>query len=193
MRIEEERRSTFWEPLVNTYKGWALATQGQHDEGIRLMRDSLAAYRAAGSGITQVHMLGRLAEGLIGAGRRREAFEVLDEAEEIVEQMGEHYYEPELHRLRAEAQLAASAGSPSRKEELAEAESRVRTALDVARAQEARSLELRAAMTLCRVQSERGGIPDGRTVLEDVYSWFTEGFGTPDLLDAKALLETLSA
>jgi class 3 adenylate cyclase/predicted ATPase len=192
-RLSREQ-SSFWDPLVSIYKGWALAAQGLQDEGIAQTRDGIARYRAAGNGLTQVHMLAVLAEALGDAERWDEAFNVLAEAMDVAETNDERYFEPELYRLRGEFLRRRAANMPpDRAAQLAAANDSIHEALERARRQEARSLELRAAMSLCRLQREQGDAVESRQLLADVYAWFTEGFETRDLRDARALLAELSA
>ena len=99
---------------------------------------------------------------------------------------GERWAEAELYRLRGSL-LLQQTGSPQ-----AEAETSLQQALDVARRQDAKSLELRAAMSLSRLQRQQGKRKEARDLLADVYAWFTEGFDTADLLEAKALLEEVA-
>jgi len=111
---------------------------------------------------------------------------VLTEALTVVEQTGERSYEAEIHRLTGQLLLARS-GAPH-----TEAEACFRRALDVARHQQAKSWELRAAMSLSRLWQRQGKRHDARQVLAEVYGWFTEGFETADLQEAKTLLEELA-
>jgi class 3 adenylate cyclase/predicted ATPase len=177
--IGRAERFTFWEPLIDVYLGWA--TGGE--KGIALTQNGLSLYRAAGNGITQEHMLAALADGLWVAGHRDEAFASLAEARSLAAATGEEFYEPELHRLQGEF---------GRKTGAADAEASIREAIAIAQRQGARSLELRAVMSLCRLQRDRGD-PTDRALLADVYAGFTEGLDTPDLRDAAALLEELGA
>ena len=111
-----------------------------------------------------------------------------------VHNTGERYYEAELHRLKGELLLAAGAGvGPVREPPpQTEAESCFRQALDVARRQEAKSLELRAALSLSRLWQQQGKRDAARELLAEVYGWFTEGFDTADLQEARALLAVLA-
>lgn len=110
----------------------------------------------------------------------------MDEALAIASKNGEGFYEAELHRLQGELLLACRAANEPR------AEKSFREALDIARRQEAKSLELRAAISLAHLWIKQGRRPDARDLLTPVYSWFTEGFETADLKDAKALLDELT-
>jgi predicted ATPase len=155
----------------------------------------------------QTFQLALLAESLKAGGRNDEGLAVAAEALAIVEATGERFYEAELHRLRGELLLRqeAAEGRPSPAEPtaasphdpdpsgLAEAEACFRRALDVARRQGAKSLELRAALSLARLLGDRGRPAEGRRLLAATFGWFTEGWDTPDLQDARALLEELGS
>ena len=133
------------------------------------------------------HFLGLLAGVHTQAGSPTQALALLTEALAIVERTQERWFEAELHRLRAEALLA---GSPR---DVAEAEASLRRALAVAREQGAKFWELRAAITLARLWRDQGKRREARDLLAPVYGWFTEGFDTLDLKEAKALLDELSS
>lgn len=175
--LAREEGFAFWEPVVEVYRGWAVSAQGNSDEGLTILRDGLARYRSAGNGIKQGHMLCVLADALWSAGNHDEALQALAEGMSLATMNGEGFYEPELYRLRGEF-LDDTAS--------------IHEALALARGQEARSLELRAAMSLCRVHRKRGDASTGRQLLAEVYATFTEGFDTADLRDARALLAELT-
>ena len=118
-------------------------------------------------------------------GHREDGLQALAEAHTLVEQQEERWWEAEIHRLRG-VLLLRQPGTPQ-----AEAETWLQRALDVARRQEAKALELRAAMSLSRLWQQQGKRVEARALLAPVYGWFTEGFDTADLQDAKALLEEL--
>ena len=164
-------------------QGWALVEQGQVEAGIVQIRQALSSYRATGAGLDVPKILALLA-GAYGKARQvEEGLDVLVEALNLVDQAGERYYEAELYRLKGELLLA--------KDET-EAESHFRRALEVARGQEARALELRAATSLARLWQQQGKKAEARELLAPIYAWFTEGFDTQDLKDAKALLDELT-
>ncbi|MEO5818041.1 MAG: adenylate/guanylate cyclase domain-containing protein [Gemmatimonadaceae bacterium] len=199
VRLSNEEGFAFWEPMVAVYRGWAMAQQGHVDEGIAHMRNGLARYRAAGNGCTQVHMLAALAEVLWDARQVDEAFTVLREGMALAKGTEEGFYEPEFYRLKGKFLFDQATGlaEPSksggdRATLLASAQSNVRLALEMSRMQEAKSLELRALMTLCDVQRELGDSTQVRQALADVLSSFTEGLDTPDLVDARAMLEQVA-
>jgi DNA-binding winged helix-turn-helix (wHTH) protein/predicted ATPase len=166
-------------------RGWALAARQQGENGIAHIHQGLAAYQATGAAVGRPQQLALLAEAH-GQVRQAEAgLAVLTEALTVVGQTGERSYEAELHRLTGELLLARSAVHHT------EAEACFRQALDVARHQQAKSLELRAAMSLARLWQQQGKRTEAHQLLAEVYGWFTEGFDTADLQEAKALLDTL--
>jgi predicted ATPase len=166
--------------------GWALTVQGQEGEGMAQMHHGLTAWRAMGIEAGLPYWLAMLAEaygstGQVEAGRR-----VLAEALTLVDTTEERWWEAELHRLKGGLLLALPTDNA------AEAETCFHQALAIARRQQARSLELRAAMSLARLWQQQDKRTDARELLVPIYGWFTEGFDTADLQEAKALLEELS-
>ncbi len=174
-------------------RGWALAEQGLAQEGIEQLRESLASKRARGTELAQTHILFRLAEAYGKAGQAEEGLRVLAEALAAVHRAAERYFEAELYRLKGELllQQAVRWGAPVEPALLAEAEACFRQALDVARHQGAKSLELRAVMSLSRLWQQQGKRAAAHQMLAELYGWFTEGFDTPDLQEAQALLTAL--
>ena len=167
-------------------RGWAVASQGQLKEGLREMRRGLDDFRATGAEMRRSFYLALLAEAHGKAGQADEGLSALAEALDIVERTGERRWEPEVYRLKGELLLSRSAKDRS------EAETCFNQAIEVARGQQARSLELRAATSLARLWQGRDKISQARELLAPVYDWFTEGFDTADLKDAKALLDELT-
>jgi predicted ATPase len=170
-------------------RGWALAYQGQEEEGIAQILQGLDTYRTTGSGINFPHLLLHLAEAYELAGRNVEGLRTVNEALAVAERTGELRYEAELHRLKGVLALRSNA-SGSRIQ--SEAEEQFRKAIEVARRQSSRSWELRATTSLARLLAKQHKRDDARTMLAEIYGWFTEGFGTLDLKDAKALLDQLA-
>jgi predicted ATPase len=127
-----------------------------------------------------------LAEVHRSLGQPEAGLTALSEALALIEKTGERYYEAELHRLKGELLLQHPAPEVSR------AEACFQQALDIARGQQAKSLELRAAMSLSRLWQQQGKRQEARALLAGVYHWFTEGFDTADLQEAKGLLEALT-
>ena len=141
--------------------------------------------RATGAALLVPYFCTLLAEVSAHLGHTEDGLQALAEAHTLVEQQEERWWEAEIHRLRGVV-LLRQPGTPQ-----AEAETWLQRALDVARRQEAKSLELRAAMSLSRLWQQQGKQAEARELLAPVYGWFTEGFDTADLQDAKALLEEL--
>jgi len=168
-------------------RGSALAMQGAALEGVAEMQQGLAAYRGIGAGLGLTHYLALLAEAYAQAGQTAAGLAVVAEALGVVDKDGERFCEAELYRLQGELRWAQEGTGPK----AAEAEAYFRRALDVARRQEAKSLELRAAMSLSRLWLQQGRRDAARELLAPIYGWFTEGFDTADLQEAKALLEKL--
>src|SRR5262249_48651136 len=166
-------------------RGWALAVQEQGEEGIAQLHQGLAAFRAVGTELGRSRNLVLLAEAEGEGGQTEEGLTVLAEALAVVEKTGERYWEAEIHRLKGE--LLLSQASPSE-----EVETCFRQALDIARRQQAKSLELRAATSLSRLWQRQGKRTEARDLLAPIYGWFTEGFDTADLQEARALLDVLA-
>jgi predicted ATPase len=164
-------------------RGAARAMLAPNDEYVAEIREGLAAYRATGARMQSTYHLILLAQALAACRRHGEGLKAVREAAALVEETGERYVEAEVHRLEGNL-LLAETGS-------AEAEACYVRALEVARAQEARSLELRAACDLARLWAERGDRARAAELLAPVYGWFKEGFDTADLEEAKALLDAL--
>jgi predicted ATPase len=169
-----------------TLRGWALARQGQGGEGIGQIHHGLAAYRATGAVLAQPWHLALLAEAYQHAGQTEAGLAALAEALTTVHNTGERVYEAELYRLQGELLLTLAS------EPHAEAEACFQQALDVARSQEAKALELRAAMSLSRLWQQQGKRQEAHDLLAPIYGWFTEGFDTADLQEAQVLLEALA-
>jgi predicted ATPase len=161
-------------------RGWARVMQGHIEEGLAVMREGLAEWRATGSKFHFLHRLARAAEAHLVAGEIDDGLRLIREA---TDQSGDCWFAPELHRLKGE--LLLQAGRPD------EAEGCLDQALKAAREQGARLLELRAAMSLSRVLQARGRRNEAQGLLAPIYAWFTEGLDTADLRQAKALLDQM--
>jgi predicted ATPase len=166
-------------------RGWALAVQGQGEEGIAQLHQGLATVKAAGSELDRPRFLLMLAEAYGSVGQLEAGLSTVTEALATVHKTGERWWEAELHRLQGDLLLALSV------EQHIEAETCLHQALDIARRQQAKSLELRAAMSLTRLWQGQGKHAEARQLLAPIYVWFTEGFDTADLREAKGLLEAL--
>jgi predicted ATPase len=172
-------------------RGWALAMQGQTEEGIAQLRQGIAAWRATGAEIARPVWLAFLAEAYGTAGQAAEGLTALAEARALVHKTDEHLWEAEMHRLTGEL-LLAQEDTQDQEHKLEAIETCFQQALSVARYQQAKSLELRAAMSLSRLWQHQGKCTEAHELLAPIYGWFTEGFDTADLQEAKALLEALA-
>jgi predicted ATPase len=166
--------------------GWATAALGNASLGVTEIKEGIAAHRATGAAMDRPYFLALLAEALLVGADSDEALAVVRQALDEIPADRSFFYEAELHRLRGLALLNADTSEARRV-----AESSFRTALEIARAQESRALELRAAMSLARVMTEDGRRAEARDLLQPVYAWFTEGLDTPDLVEARELLAGL--
>jgi predicted ATPase len=167
-------------------RGWALAMQGQGEAGMAQVRQGIVAYRATGAALFVPYFCTVLAEVSAHLGHPEDGHQALAEAHTLVQQHEERYWEAEIYRLRG-VLLLRQTGTLQ-----AKAEACFQQALTVARRQQAKSLELRAAMSLARLWQHQGKRGEARELLAPVYGWFTEGFDTADLYEAKALLDELS-
>ena len=156
----------------------------------RSMRQGLAAYRAMGSELARSHFLSFLVEGYAKAGQIEEGFAILAEAFDMVEGNNDRVVEAKLYQLKGELLLQARNQSPETT--MKEAEQCFQQAIKVARRQEAKSWELGAATSLARLWKKQGKVKEARQLLSEIYSWFTEGFDTKALQEAKTLLDALS-
>jgi predicted ATPase len=166
------------------FRGWAKVESGEVAEGHRLLRSGFDAYRATGSEVWTPHYRALLAIACEKAGDMDEAAALLGEALESVERTGERWFEAELNRQKGEFLLRR--GHRDLAEQLFD------KALSIARRQQAKSWELRAATSLARLRNDRGPRAEARAELGEVYDWFTEGFDTPDLKEARAALDELA-
>ena len=180
LQISTEQGFRYRAATASVFRGWALAARGETENGIALLRDGLAACRDTGAEMDRPHYLALLAEACGHDDRIAEGLDAVSEGLAIVQKArgGQpFFYEAELHRLKGA--LLLRRGGP----EVA-AKASLRCALEIARRQQSRSLELRAALDLARL----GHAADAARVLEELYARFTEGFDTPDLIEAKGLL-----
>jgi class 3 adenylate cyclase/predicted ATPase len=175
-----------WAAMGRSLRGWALALQGQGEEGMTQVRQEIVAYRATGTTLAVPYFYSLLAEVCDHLGHLEDGLQALAEAHTLVEQREDRWWEAEIARLRG-AMLLRQTGTQQ-----GEAEIWLQRALDVARRQQAKSLELRAAMSLARLWQQQGQRDEARELLTPIYGWFTEGFDTADLQEAKALLDSLS-
>ena len=172
--------------IAMMFEGWGLIADGSASEGLDLTRRGLDQWRRTGSKFQAPYRVARAADALLIAGEAEEAIVVLDEALEFSRQTGESWYNAEIDRLRAGAMIAASRGGGA-----AEAESHYLRALAEARTRHARLIEIRTARDLARLWFRQGRRDEAVGLLAPVFASFTEGFDTPDLVSAKALLDEL--
>jgi len=185
MAVAREHRFPYRVAMGLMLEGWALALDGDDDRGIAGIRQGLAMSRDLGVELDRPYFLGLLAEACGANDRMEEGLEALAEAIAFVESTRRYFFEAELHRLRGALLLAVAPGEASAAEES------LRRALEVAREQGAKSLELRAALTLGRLWADQGRRDEARSLVSEVHGWFTEGFDTPDLLESRDLLTIL--
>jgi class 3 adenylate cyclase/predicted ATPase len=167
-------------------RGWAMAKQGRNEEGIVLIQEGLAGTRAKGLETGRPYWLGLLAEACGETGRLDDGLNALTEALAAADAHEDRHYEAEIHRLKGELLLKRNNSNTS------EAQSCFERAIEIARHQSAKSLELRATISIARLLNKQGKRDEARAMLSEIYGWFTEGFDTADLKDAKALLEELN-
>jgi DNA-binding SARP family transcriptional activator/pimeloyl-ACP methyl ester carboxylesterase/predicted ATPase len=167
--------------------GWALAMSGEPEEGLAQLQMGLAAYEAIGAKIDTPYYLALLAELYGRSGQVNLALEKLDEALSLVRDSNVFFYEAEIHRLYGE--LLWQTGDEAKRTEV---EAKFEQALELARQQQACSLELRAVMSLSRLWQEQGKTEEARQALAAIYNWFSEGQETPDLQEARTLLTALN-
>jgi DNA-binding winged helix-turn-helix (wHTH) protein/predicted ATPase len=168
------------------FRGWALAAQRQHDAGIEQIQQGRKICEASGAVLIRPYFLILLAEACRNRKRMKEARAALAEALTSIENNGEHAYEAEILRLQAEFLLADGSHGE------AEAERQLRSAIQLARRQKSKSLELRATTTLARLVAKQHRQDEGRAILVEIYNWFREGFDTEDLKQARSVLEQLA-
>ena len=172
--------------IARAFRGWARADSRESGEALAEIQQALAALARVGAGIGAPGFLALLAEGSWIVGSHDAALGVLKMGLFRAEQQGQHYHDAELHRLRGEILMDRDGGA------LEEAQTLFRRAIEIARGQEAKSYELRAAASLARLLRDQGQRDQALEVIAPVYDWFTEGFDTQDLKEAKALLEELA-
>lgn len=189
--------------LGTILQGWALVGQGSGEEGIMQIRQGLAVHRATGAEVGRSRWLALLVEAYEKVGQAEEGLAVVAEALSTMDKTGERFYVAELYRLKGELTLQRQSKVTSRRSKVSspkllapsiqevEAESYFLKAIEVSQKQQAKSLELRATMSLARLWQQQGKRHEAREKLAAVYNWFTEGFDTKDLQEAKALLEEL--
>ena len=182
MALSEERGLVSLSALATTVSGAALIIQGRYEEGIAAMRRGLSAFRRP-----MAWFFGLLASGLGGIGRPEEGLQVVEDGFASIAKTGEQVGSPYLHHVKGELLLAQNPSDGG------QAELCFRTAIEIARRQSARWPELGATTSLACLLNQQGRRDEARTTLAEIYGWFTEGFDTRELKDAKTLLDELNA
>jgi predicted ATPase len=167
-------------------RGWALVKTGHVEEGGSMLRMAIAGAEEAGVGVV-VQAYCALAEACQASSNAYEGLEVLRHAQDVMERSGERHWAADLYRLKGELMLQSTPMAT------AEAEAAFHQAIEIARSQSAKLYELRATVSLARLLLDTNRRDEARTLLAEIYNWFTEGFDTADLKDAKALLDEFSA
>jgi predicted ATPase len=186
MSLTKEQGFQFWMALGSLLHGWTLVRYGQAQEGIAQISQGLTAYHATGAEILRPYCLALLAEAHGIQGEPEAGLVVLAEALTLTDTTGERWSEPELYRLKGELLLQQNSDNQ------AEAEHCFHHAISRAQNQSAKSWELRAATSLARLWQQQGKRQEAHDLLAPIYHWFTEGFDTADLQDAKTLLDELA-
>jgi predicted ATPase len=182
--LATEQGFPHWRALGAIYRGWAEVYSGNTAEGISLLSSGSSAYRSTGAEAWVPYHIALLAGACEIVGQVEESLTLLDEALQIIERTGERWFAAELSRHKGRLLL--------RQGHSGDAEELYRKALGIAREQEAKLWELRAAVSLARLRSDQDRRAEARGLLAPVYGWFTEGFATKDLKEAKALLDELA-
>ena len=183
--LSTEHGFSYWLAWGLIYRGWSMASLGESEEGYGLIARGLALHRATGAVISRSFALTLLAEACNRLGRTTEGLSYLTEAEQIIETTNDAFHEAELHRVRGDLLNANG--------DLAGAERSYQQAIAVAKRQSAKIFELRASTGLACLWRDQGKRTEARDLLVAIYGWFTEGFDTPALQDAKALLDALAS
>ncbi|MBW2392222.1 MAG: hypothetical protein JRE83_02690 [Deltaproteobacteria bacterium] len=183
--LSNEQGFPLWVEYGTLLRAWTLVMQGNTEEGIAQIRQIMTNKPAGITNALWPQIYASLIEAYGAAGQAEEGLSMVDEALALVEKTGFRFYEAELHRLQGEL-LLKQAAPDSR-----QAETCLHRALDLAHSQQAKSIELRAAMSLSRIWRQQGKKEEACRLLKKIYGWFTNGFDTPDLQEAKAILEEL--
>ncbi len=182
--IATEQGFPFWHALGTLHKGAGMLLQGRHDEALPVLLRGLHSFRATGAGVRVPYYLSMLGDAYTRAGRYEDAHKVLNEGLAVAEKNDDRFQEAELQRLKGELLRAESPDGTA-------AEACFRQAIETARRQQSKAWELRATMSLSRLWRHQGRSAEAHAALTAIYGTYTEGFTTPDLVDAKAILQTL--
>jgi predicted ATPase len=186
MQLSAQHKNPYFLVWATALHGWTLTVEDQIENGVAEIDQGIAAYAAIGSQTWLPCFLVLRAETYARAKRTDDGLVAASEGLAVADQTDERCWEAELNRIKGELLLAVSSDNH------AEAESHFTDALDIARRQQAKSWELRAAMSLSRLWHDQGKRKEAYELLSPIYGWFTEGFDTADLKDAKTLLKELA-
>jgi predicted ATPase len=184
VEVATEQGFHMWRAQGTIYRGWAKLKKGDAAEGISLLRSGSAAYRATGAEMWMPHYIALLAAVCEIEGQIEEGLTLSDNALQIAERTGECWFAAELNRRKGQLLLRQGYSEAAAEQ--------YRKALNIAAEQEAKLWELRASVSFARLRRDQGRRAEARDLLAPVYGWFTEGFGTPDLIEVKALLDELT-
>jgi predicted ATPase/class 3 adenylate cyclase len=183
--LATELGDRFRRAIGEIYLGWLDSVEHDRPEGIERMQRALLDLGATGSLNAVSYWLSLIAQSQVRFGRYSEALVAIGEALTLIEETGDRLFQAEVHRIKGELLLAQNLSA------VTQAEESLRTAIDIASRQNAKSLELRATASLARLLRDTNRRDEARTMLAEIYNWFTEGFDTADLKDAKAVLDEL--
>jgi predicted ATPase len=181
LALASEQQHRRWIKVANFLQGWLIVEQGEWERGIAQMRQGESELVIEAR--QQTYYATLVAQACLKGGQTEQAYSVLTKELKRVRDTGVRYYEAELHRIKGEVLLRRSASSQK------EAETCFHTAIDLSHDQGAKSLELRAIMSLSGLWQKQGKKAEARQMLQEIYGWFTEGFDTADLKEAKELLK----
>ena len=179
------KSATMWKAVGLLYQGFILAMTGKAADAVSALTSGMAGLRSTGATVNLPLFSSILAGAYADLGQIDEAYHCIEQALMAIETSKERWFEADVHRIWGEITLKSPVP------DAAKAEGHFERALAVARQQKAKSWELRASMSLARLWRDQGKVPQARELLAPVYGWFTEGFDTRDLKEAKALLEDL--
>jgi predicted ATPase len=183
--LADEKSALFWKALGTLHRGCILALTGKVSDAVQTINSGIIEWRSTGATLWMPAWLSYLTGAYAELGEFDDAWRCVDEAATAIEISKEKWWEAEVHRVAGE--IALKSPEP----DAAKGETYFQRALAVARKQKAKSWELRAATSLARLWCDHGKAQQARELLAPVYGWFTEGFDTRDLKEAKALLEEL--
>jgi predicted ATPase len=184
--LADQKGAPYWKAFGMSVQGCVLVATGDTSGAVRLLTLGMTALRSTGATLYVPWLLSNLARAYVDLGELDDAWRCIDEAMTAMQTSKERWCEAEVNRIAGEIALKSS------KPDTAKAQEYFERALTVARAQQAKSWELRAAMSMARLWRDQGKPQQARELLAPVYGWFTEGFDTLDLKEAKALLEELA-